>query len=58
MEELLERLSCEGKIVSRDQLSDQVMIDEMNADLREMRRDFQKKERESEIAASKMILTS
>jgi hypothetical protein len=57
-EEILQRLDREGKIDRKDQLSDQHVVHEMNEDLKEIRRDYQVKERESQIASSNVILTS
>lgn len=57
-DEILERLRNEGKIVVMDKPADQQLVLEMNESLIEIRREYQVKERESQISASRVILTS
>jgi hypothetical protein len=57
-EEILARLEKEGKIVRLDKDADQASMLEMNERLKEIRRDYQIKERESQAASAKIILNS
>lgn len=56
-EEILQRLRKEGKVVLRNQPADQQVVSEMNEKLKLIRRDFQAKEKESQLSSSKVILT-
>ncbi len=56
-EDLLQRLQLEGKIEIKNQPEDQQVVIEMNERLKEIRKDFQTKERESQLSSSRVILT-
>lgn len=56
-DELLRRLREEGKVVVKNRPEDQKVVAEMNERLKEIRRDFQTKERGSQLSSSKVVLS-
>ncbi len=57
-EDLNKRLRKEGKITLLNDSSRKEAIHELNLDMEESKREYQVKDRKSQISASKVILTS
>lgn len=55
---ILARLKQEGKIARMDEKGYQVLSSEMNESLMEIRREYQVKERESQVSSSQVILNA